>query len=250
MVEFTLPSDRFKQQVRESLKNQPLGWRTVKYSKSQYIYTPGARDGMIYYIESGQVKLLLPSYDGKLCLTSIRTSGDIFGESCLSGQSVRLEMAVAMKELSLRKISAHEFVATMKSNALLESLIQYLATRISEQLEVIGALTTENSEHRLAKTLLHLGRLLGTGDSHTVRIQQRISHEELSTIVGTTRPRIGIFLKKFRQLGLVGVTDDGFLVIEPEKMRQYLRQDSEANDVRITESAASPANLYSGIAGD
>ena len=99
MVEFTLPSEKFKQQVRESLKNQGPGWRTVRVSKNHRIYTSGERDGMIYVIESGQVKLLLPSYEGKECLLSIRTAGDIFGELCLSGQTVRLETVVAMKNL-------------------------------------------------------------------------------------------------------------------------------------------------------
>jgi len=233
MVEFTLPCDRFKQQVRGSLNNQALGWRSANYTKSQYIYTSGERDGMIYYIESGQVKLLMPSYEGKQCLASIRTAGDIFGEPCLSGQSVRLETAMAMKETSLKKILARDFIAYMKSNSMLESLIQYLAVKVSEQLEIIGALTTEDSEHRLAKTLLHLGRQLGISDSGTVRIQQKISHEELSTIVGTTRPRVGIFLKKFRQLGLIGKTPEGHLVIRQQKMREYMMQDDASVEAEL-----------------
>ncbi len=234
MFESTLPSDKFKQQVQDSLKNHAAGWRAVRYSRLQYIYTSGARDGMIYYIESGQVKLLLPSYEGKQCLASIRTAGDIFGELCLSGQPVRLETAVAMKESSLKKISARDFLASMKSDSMMEGL----AGRVSEQLEIIGSLTTSDSEHRLARTLLHLGRQLGTVDSRTVHIRQKISQEELSAMVGTTRTRIGIFLKKFRKLGLIGVTDEGYLVIEHEKMREYLMRDPKPDGSRMAESIA------------
>jgi len=224
MVEFTRPCDKFKLQIRETLRKPSSGWYTARYSKSQYIYTTGHRDGMIYYIESGQVKLLLPSQEGKQCLAAIRPPGDIFGELCLSGQPVRLETAVAMKETILKKISAHDFIANIKGNSMLEDLVQYLASRVSEQWEIICALTTADSEHRLAKTLLYLGRLLGTPDSRTIRIQHRISHMELSAMVGTTRSRIGSFLKKFRQLGLVGMTAEGCLVIEQQRMQQYLTQ--------------------------
>jgi len=232
MVEFTLPSEKFKQQVRESLKNHAPGWRTVRVSKNHRVYTSGERDGLIYFIESGQVKLLLPSYEGKECLVSIRTAGDIFGELCLSGQTVRLTTAVAMRESVLRQISARDFLANMKSSSMLEGLVQYLAVTVSEQQEVIAALATVNSEQRLARTLLHLGRIMGKNDSRTVRIEQRISHEELSAMVGTTRPRIGILLKKFRQMGLVGVNAERCLVIEEKKMRDYLERSSYAERAR------------------
>ncbi len=224
MVEFTRPCDRFKMQIRETLRKPSSGWHTARYLKSQYIYTSGQHDGMIYYIESGQVKLLLPSQEGKQCLAAIRPQGDIFGELCLSGQPMRLETAVAMKDTILKKILARDFIASIRGNSMFEDLVQYLASRVSEQWEIICTLTTTDSEHRLAKTLLHLGKLLGTPDSRAIRIQNKISHMELSAMVGTTRSRIGSFLKKFRQLGLVGMTAEGSLVIERQKMQQYLAQ--------------------------
>ena len=221
MVEFTLPCDRFRQQLKNSLCSQPLGWRSLKYAKSQFIYTPGEQDGMIYYIESGQVKLLLPSAEGKQCLASIRTAGDIFGEPCLSGQTIRLEMAVAMKDCSIKRIQAREFVGYTRNNSMMESLIQYLAVKVSEQLEIICALTTADGEHLLLRTLLHLGRLLGKREPGRFLIPQRISHQELSHMIGTTRPRVGILLKKFRQLGLIRVTKEGFIVLEQDKIDQF-----------------------------
>jgi CRP/FNR family transcriptional regulator, cyclic AMP receptor protein len=224
MVELTAPCEKFKLQIRETLRKSSSRWHTVRYSKSQYVYTTGQRDGMIYYIESGQVKLLICSAEGKQCLAAIRPQGEIFGELCLSGQPMRLETAIAMRDTVLKKISARDFLASIKDNSMLEDFVQYLASRVSEQWEIICTLTTADSEHRLAKTLLHLGKLLGTPEARIVRIQDKISHMELSAMVGTTRSRIGSFLKKFRQLGLVGTTAQGGLVIEQQKMRQYLAQ--------------------------
>jgi CRP-like cAMP-binding protein len=40
---------------------------------------------MVYFIESGQIKLLLLSPEGKECLLAIHSDGDIFGELCLAG---------------------------------------------------------------------------------------------------------------------------------------------------------------------
>jgi len=59
------------------------------------------------------------------------------------------------------------------------------------------------------------------GGAGGTRIEQRISHVELSRMVGTTRPRIGIFLKKFRELGLIRLTSERFLVIDQDRLREY-----------------------------
>jgi CRP-like cAMP-binding protein len=64
---------------------------------------------MVYFIERGQVKLLLLSLEGKECLLAIHSAGDIFGELCLSGSGSRLETATAMEETNLKKYPAASF---------------------------------------------------------------------------------------------------------------------------------------------
>jgi CRP-like cAMP-binding protein len=46
---------------------------------------------------------------------------------------------------------------------------------------------TVDSEQRLGKTLLQLARTLGKKDQQSTRIELKISHDELSEMVGTTR---------------------------------------------------------------
>ena len=52
--------------------------------------------------------------------------------------------------------------------------------RIADQQQVIANLVTVDSEQRLAQTLLQLARTLGKKDPRSMRIELRISHEELS----------------------------------------------------------------------
>ena len=63
-----------------------------------------------------------------------------------------------------------------------------------------------DSEHRLAATLLELGRKLGQRGLLSWRLEHKISHQELAEMVGTTRPRISEFMRRFRQLGLIEST--------------------------------------------
>ena len=68
------------------------------------VYNSGDQDEMVYFIETGQIKLLMLSSEGKECLLAIYSDGDIFGELCLSGLGARLETATAMKTTVLKQI--------------------------------------------------------------------------------------------------------------------------------------------------
>ena len=93
MIQQTPEAERFKQQMRDSLQHETLNSRAVTIARHANVYTCGDQDEMVYFIESGQIKLLLLSPEGKECLLAIHSGGDIFGELCLAGLGARQETA-------------------------------------------------------------------------------------------------------------------------------------------------------------
>jgi CRP-like cAMP-binding protein len=132
MIEQTPQTDRFKQQLRDSLQRETLNSRAVKIARHANVYTCGDQDEMVYFIESGQIKLLMLSPEGKECLLAIHSAGDIFGELCLSGSGERLETATAMKATILKQIPSSQFLASLCRDSLLEGFVRYLAVRIAD----------------------------------------------------------------------------------------------------------------------
>ena len=155
MIQETPQADLFKQQMRESLRQETLNSRAVTIAKHDHVYTCGDNDEMVYFIESGQIKLLMLSPGGKECLLAIHAAGDIFGELCLSGLGARLETAIAMEETVIKQIPCSNFFARLGRDALFEGFVQYLAVRIADQQQVIANLVTVDSEQRLGKTLFN-----------------------------------------------------------------------------------------------
>jgi CRP/FNR family transcriptional regulator, cyclic AMP receptor protein len=96
--------------------------------------------------------------------------------------------------------------------------------RIADQQQVIANLVTVDSEQRLGQTLLQLARTMGKKDPRSIRIELRISHEELSEMVGTTRPRISMFMQRFHNLGLIETNRERFLIVKEQKLTDYLAQ--------------------------
>ena len=91
----TPQADQFKQQLRDSLQRETLNSRTIKIARHANVYTAGDQDEAVYFIESGQIKLLTHSAEGRECLLAIHSAGDIFGELCLAGFDPRLSTATA-----------------------------------------------------------------------------------------------------------------------------------------------------------
>jgi len=224
MIQQTPEAERFKKQMRDSLQHETLNSRAVTIARHANVYTCGDQDEMVYFIETGQIKLLLLSPEGKECLLAIHSGGDIFGELCLAGLGARHETAVAMKQTKIKQIPCAQFFARLSRDSLSEGFVRYLAVRIADQQHVIANLVTADSEQRLGQTLLQLARTMGKKDPRSIRIELKISHDELSEMVGTTRPRISFFMQRFRNLGLIETNSDHFLIIKENKLTDYLAQ--------------------------
>jgi CRP-like cAMP-binding protein len=219
-----LSTKDFRKRLDESLRLATLNFPTVNVGKHRNVYVCGDAAGSVYFIQSGQIKLLMLSPEGKECLLAIHTASDTFGELCLAGSGPRQETATAMEETKLKRIPCAQFFLHLTNNSLVEGFVQYLATRVGDQQQIISHLITVDSEHRLGETLLLLARKLGQPDPRSTRIEQKITHEELSEMVGTTRPRITAFMRRFRSLGLIEISAEHFLIIREAKLAGYLGQ--------------------------
>ena len=222
MIQNNPETDLFKEQMRASLLSETRNSSAIEIAKHNNVYTFGEQVEMVYFIEIGKVKLIMSSSEGKECMLAIHTSGDIFGELCLSGLAGRLETATTMEDSVLKQIPCTRFLERLSRDSLLEGFVKYLAVRVADQQEVIANLVTVDSEQRLGKTLLQLARKLGKKDPRSIRIALRISHEELASMVGTTRPRISVFMQRFRNLGLIEMSVEHHLIIKEKKLTAYL----------------------------
>jgi len=224
MIQQASQSDQFKEQMQGSLFNETKNSSPIKVGKHNHVYTAGDKRETVYFIEKGQIKLVMASSEGKECMLAIHGPGDVFGELCLSGLGGRLESATAMEESFLKEIPCVKFLDRLAQDSLLEGFIKYLAVRVADQQQVIANLVTVDSEQRLGSTLLQIAKKFGKKDPRSIRIELKITHEELSEMVGATRPWIGMFMQRIHNLGLIETNADHFLIIKEKKLVAYLAQ--------------------------
>ena len=216
------PTRSFGRKLARRLLSPAVPVSTIELARRDVVYSCPASDACIYLVVKGLVKAVVPSRDGKECLVGIHGTGEVFGELCLV-EKERTESTVAMTPVVLKRVSASTVMSSLDDDpGLREDIVRHLASRVLEQQQMISDLVTTCSEQRLAAVLLQLGRKLGTRHGELLLIGERITQEELAGMVGTTRSRIGHFLKRFRAAGLVGRPKDGFLVVHEERIVTYL----------------------------
>jgi len=196
-----------------------LGGKVSHYRDKQNIYKQGAPAYTLFYIQEGGVRLSTRTKQQPSAVTAILGVGDIFGELCLAGYPLRMSTAVALTASSIRTIQKKEMLQMLrKKNKASNALVAYLLSSVQKYKDHVSELLTSSAEQRLARVLLRLAHLDKRGPP-VVEIPV-LSHQVLAEMVGTTRPRVNLFMNRFRKKGFINY--DGGLEIH-QSLRKVLK---------------------------
>lgn len=208
--------------LRSKIASADSGSVLLRAARNEVIYGYGSKnaESSVYLVENGYVKLVTPTRAGKDCLLGIFSAGDLVGELAFSGVD-RNESLTALTPAILWRIPKSRVLALLENAGIREEFVRYLAQRLFEQQRLITHLVTDDSEHRLAAVLLYLARKIGLREGARLVINARITQEELAAMVGTTRSRVGLFLKRFIEIDAVNRMPGGGLLIHEGRLEEF-----------------------------
>lgn len=156
----------------------------------------------VMYIQHGGVKLAVLSETGKEAVVAIRRSGDFVGEGCLAGQVAYTATAAAIAPTTVLVITKNEMIRLLhEERGFADRFIAHMLTRNIRVEEDLVDQFFNFTEKRLARALLLLA---GCGEQgNPQKVLPKVSQEILAEIIGATRPRVNVFMNKFRKLGFV-----------------------------------------------
>jgi CRP-like cAMP-binding protein len=188
--------------VEAFLASAGLRRKIVEYPRGATIFTQGDPCSHVLYIQKGTVKLSVLSESGREAVVAMLGAGEFFGEGCLAGQPVRMGTAQATTDSVILLVQKNRMVRLLRTQRAMSDrfITHMLARNIRIEEDLIDQLFN-SSEKRLARTLLLLARY-GKHDT-PVRDVPLISQETLAEMIGTTRPRVNFFMKKFQRLGFI-----------------------------------------------
>ena len=202
-----------------SFSGASLGGKVSHYRNKQNIYKQGTPAYTLFYIQEGGVRLSTQTKHQPLAVTAILGVGDFFGELCLAGYPLRVSTAVALTASSIRTIQKKKMLQMLrKKNRASNAMVVYLLSSVQNYKNHVSELLTSSAEQRLARVLLRLAHLDKTGPP-VVEIPN-LSQQVLADMVGTTRPRVNLFMSRFRKKGFIAY--DGGLQVH-QSLRTVLR---------------------------
>ncbi|MGA3295195.1 MAG: Crp/Fnr family transcriptional regulator [Candidatus Acidiferrales bacterium] len=198
-----------------------LGGKVSRYRERQNIYTQGAPAYTLFYIQEGGVRLTTRTKHQPSAVTAILGVGDLFGELCLAGYPLRMSTAVALTASSIRTIQKEKMLQMLrKKNKASNALVAYLLSSVQKYKDHVAELLTSSAEQRLARVLLRLAHLDRSGPP--VAELPTLSHQVLAEMIGTTRPRVNLFMNRFRKRGFISY--NGRIEVH-KSLRKVLRRD-------------------------
>ncbi len=175
----------FDPEVLVRLARSPVA--LLAYRAEANIFSQGDRADTLYYVREGKVKYTVVSKQGKKAVIGIYKSGDFFGVGCMAGRPLRLATATAITACSLIRIHRKAMPRLLRGQR-----------KFSEFFVILLSLAQ-----------------LGKG-SKTGYVVPKLSQQTLAQMVGTTRPRVNLFMNKFRKRKFIdydGVDYDGELKV-------------------------------------
>jgi CRP-like cAMP-binding protein len=182
-------------------------------TEKQIVFSQGDAADAVSYIQAGKIKLTVVSPQGKEAIVAMLEPGSFFGEGCLAGQLVCMTTATAMEDSTLARIDKQAMIRTLQEDPTFSAmfLTYLLARNIRIQEDLVDQLFN-SSEKRLARILLLMAHFGKEGKPEAV--MPKISQETPAEMIGTTRPYVSFFMKRFRKMGFHH-DDDGLQCTVP-----------------------------------
>ncbi len=197
------------------LRRRPFRRGTMIFHKDQ------AGDAL-YIIETGRVRLFVPSPGGEELTVDVAGPGEVFGELALLDGRPRSASAETLEDTVTHTLGRDEFQQHLAATpAFAAALVELLSTRLRHVTDYAESLAYLDVHARVARVLLEMAERYGI-KADGIEIDFDLTQAELATMVGATRERVNRALASFRSQGLVELHGKKIVLRDPERLRQRI----------------------------
>lgn len=176
----------------------------LEFEKDQFIYFPHEKATHIYMIVSGRVKIGHYLDDGKEVISSILSTGEIFGELALAGEEERRDFAQTMESVTLCPLSLEELKELMKENDELSfKLLKLVGLRLMKVERKLELLVFKDARTRIIEFLKDSASWKGKKVGFETMIPTKLTHKDIAALTGTSRQTVTTILNDLKEKNLI-----------------------------------------------
>lgn len=196
----------------------------IHYPKGQIIFASGEYAGLVYLVESGWVKIYRLAGDGRRVTVAIRQPGELAGLAETLCNAQRSCYAEAMDGVDLVVLKRESFLELLKFTPHLAiKIAEVLGGRLREAQAIIHEMVSCPVHGRLALLLLKLAERSGTDTGDGIELNLRLTHEEISCMIGTSRPTVTSLFNTLKNEKSIVMEGRDIKIIYPEKLKKWVK---------------------------
>ena len=192
--------ERFIDEARalEAIKHLSENRELRHYKKKDLIFREGEHPRWLYFVESGKVKIVKYSNDGRELIVKVAQTGDFLGFLSLFKEDCYSESAAALEDCIIKLVPRQDFAALVFGNRDVNArFIKMLANHIAEREQQLIELAYNSVRKRVATVLAQLCDQSGPV-IHLLR-------EDLAALAGTAKETLIRTLTDFKNEGMVEI---------------------------------------------
>ena len=184
--------------------------------KGAKVFSQGAKADAIFFVHTGKVKVTVTSAYGKEALLRVIGPHDFFGEECLVAGALRTSTATSSEPSTIFRIQKQGMLRALRTHTEFSNnfLTKLLARSVNLELDLCEQVFN-HSEKRLARVLLRLARFANQHRLSDTK-SARVTHAILAELVGISRSKVSLLMRKFRNMGWIDYKGRGDVTIKVE----------------------------------
>jgi CRP-like cAMP-binding protein len=211
----------------EELRELESVSRARKFPRKSPIYLPADEAESVFLLTSGRVTLCHITPEGKQSILAFIEPGEMFGELALLGSDQREEFAEANQACTVVLIPRYAISKLMEKHAdltlAISKMIGLRRRRIERRLR--NLLFLSNRE-RLTHLLLELTEQYGRRVAQGIELTIKLSHQELASVIGSTRETVTVVLGELQEEGLIQVGRRKIIISQMDQLAGSVMRES------------------------
>jgi len=195
------------------------------FAKGDLIWTQGEPAEYVAFLVAGKAMSSYQSRNGKTGTTGFWCAGDLLGAADLGSsttrqQTVRCLEACVVYTLSLERFD--ELVRRFPELAL--AIIRALSVRLRWVAQLAVTLETQSAPERICAALLALSERFGTPAGDGLRIDLKLTNDDLAAIAGVSRQFANATLQELRKSGIIAARGRALVLTQRAALEKLAHQ--------------------------
>ena len=197
-----------------------------KFKRGEAVYLPDDSSDDILLVASGRVKICHATPEGKQSILGFIDPGEIFGElSLLDSESAREGSAEAAEKSVVIAIPKNELLAIVqKYPSIVLGVTKLIGMRRQRVERRLRNLLFRSNRDRVIHLLLELTEKYGRRSEAGIELQIRLSHQEMASIIGSTRETVTVVLGQLQSEGLLKIARRRIVLLSTEKLAKEVNE--------------------------